>query len=55
MCLLYLANLVKSGSGLELVLRAHEESCERIVLGALKVRDGPLDEVCRVKTNGLVS
>jgi hypothetical protein len=55
MCLLYLANLVKSGSGLDLILRSHADSCESLVLGLLKVRDGPLDEVCRTKVTGLVS
>lgn len=55
MCLLYLVNLVKSGSGLELILRSHDETCERILLASLKVRDGPLDETPRVKPVGTVS
>lgn len=55
MCLLYLTNLVKSGSGLDLILRSHNETCEAILLNALKIKDGPLDENSRVKSTGLVS
>lgn len=55
MSLLYLANLVKSGSGLDTILRSHGKSCVAIILGAMKVKDGPLDELCRVKIAGLVS
>lgn len=55
MCLLYLVNLVKSGSGLDSILRSRDEECENILMVSLKIKDGPLDEICKMKSTGLVS
>ena len=42
-CLLFMATLVQSGSGLDTVLENHAQECMRLVLALLRVRSGPLD------------
>ena len=42
-CLLFLAMIVLSGSGLDQVLQGHAQECVALVFGLFKVRNGALD------------
>ncbi len=43
-CLAFLATLIQSGSGLDVLLQTHAQECIRVVTKMLKIRDGALDE-----------
>ncbi|WVQ80829.1 hypothetical protein IAT38_002936 [Cryptococcus sp. DSM 104549] len=53
-CLLFLAILLDSGSGLDQVVQIHPEECTPLVMRAFKTRDGPLDRSSKIKPTNAV-
>ena len=54
-CILFLASLVKSGSGMDAILRNHSSGCVQLVTGLIQTRIGVLDDTGTEQGNPAVS